>query len=234
MNKKSFLIVVAHPDDAELMFGGIISSLKQLHHIVNIVVCSNGDKCFLSNAKENDIVGVREKEQCAAARFLCVDNVVFLEYKDGNLVESTLKDSLAEIIIKFNPDYIFTHSDKEFHSDHKVVVNSLKELCNTIDQPLLKDANLRGLKFRNLIFSADITELYDSNTYIYAIDYEHFKNKIKAIALYKTQFNKKDITYKVVSLGKFLGSLINREYGEAIKFNKSQKIQRFEGFNEKY
>lgn len=128
-NFRKYLVIAAHPDDAELSTGGSIARWVREGHQVNYVVCTMGNK----GTKDPDMMPhrlaqIREKEQEAAAKVLGVNRVVFLRHQDGEL-EATMsfRNELALLIRSFQPDVIVTHDPWRhylIHPDHRAVGTS--------------------------------------------------------------------------------------------------------------
>jgi len=106
------LAVGAHPDDFELGCGGSLALFKQLGHQVNGLVLTRGE------ASGDPIV--RENEARRASALIGLDNLSF-----GNLTDTRIADGIDTIhtieneIDAFAPDFVFTHSIKDSHQDHR-------------------------------------------------------------------------------------------------------------------
>ena len=60
MNNKSIGIIVAHPDDEILGFGGIILKCIEEGHDVNILFLSTGLSSRENNTNKDDIINLRK------------------------------------------------------------------------------------------------------------------------------------------------------------------------------
>jgi LmbE family N-acetylglucosaminyl deacetylase len=122
----NYLIIVAHPDDAELGCGGSIYKWTQKGNKVNYIICTNGDKgtkdISLTSYK---LAEKREEEQKKAASILNINEVTFLRHKDGELEQSlAFRGELTLLIRKYKPEIIITHDPWRpylLHPDHRVV-----------------------------------------------------------------------------------------------------------------
>jgi LmbE family N-acetylglucosaminyl deacetylase len=105
------LVVVAHPDDPEFLFGATIASLVHDGVPVQYVVCTNGangSRDWQMPAEE--LTAVRYREQRAAAELLGVESVRFLGFPDGCLEATpTLRLAIAREIRRVKPDLVLTH-----------------------------------------------------------------------------------------------------------------------------
>lgn len=121
------LVVMAHPDDADVHCGGTIAKLVRLFGTsVVYIVCTSGDKGNLgAEVSPYQLAEHREGEQLAAADVLGVQRVIYLRHPDGELSQDkALRDEIALLIRHFKPDVVFTHDPWRFHQlhpDHRVV-----------------------------------------------------------------------------------------------------------------
>lgn len=121
-SSKIKLIIMSHPDDAELSCGGSIAKWTQTE-VVYYIIVSCGEKG--SWDKEESIFDIgkkREKEAMDAAKCLNVKKVIFLRHNDGEVAEAkTLKLELAALIRYLKPISIITHDpwSRQFHPDHR-------------------------------------------------------------------------------------------------------------------
>lgn len=105
------LVVSAHPDDPEFLFGAAVASLVSGGTVVRYVVCSDGANGSRdASAPREDVVTARYAEQRAAARELGVEEVAFLGFPDGRLSPTQeLRTAIAREIRSFRPELVITH-----------------------------------------------------------------------------------------------------------------------------
>jgi len=153
-NKQKVLLFTAHPDDAEINAGGLISRLVADGKEPRIVVVTNGingNKTVLSYNKTK-FSNIRIKSQIESANALGVlpRNIINLGIEDG-YVENNIETIKAFVkqIREFKPDIVITHSPHDSiikykngiywanHRDHRNVAQ------NVIDAvyPYSRDAN---------------------------------------------------------------------------------------------
>jgi LmbE family N-acetylglucosaminyl deacetylase len=123
---KNVLLVMAHPDDAELSSAGTVLILIEQGYEVRYVVCSTGDKGTKDTAMTPlQLAAIREQEQKEAAAVLGVQRITFLRHPDGELDRITgLRDEIALLIRNNRPDIIITHDPwrpYQIHPDHRAV-----------------------------------------------------------------------------------------------------------------
>ena len=106
------LAIGAHPDDVELGCGGALALFKKRGHDVSVLVLTRGEA-------SGDPV-VRENECKLAASIIGVDQLYF-----GNMTDTRITDGIETIrtientIDTVAPDFVFTHSPKDSHQDHR-------------------------------------------------------------------------------------------------------------------
>ena len=114
---KKMLFIVAHPDDAELSFGGTILKLKKQGCEVKVLVMTYGNS--IGNNSKRKHKKIRYNEQLNSSKYggFMVD---FLGLNDGYVINSIKnRKKLIKEILKFRPDVIFTHAKNDYHPDHR-------------------------------------------------------------------------------------------------------------------
>ena len=224
MEKHKILVITAHPDDAELMFGGTIAKYTRNGHEVEILVVTSGEVWNkIGNTNLEEVRKIRKKEAKNAAKILGVKNIHFLNLKDGKLNRYELMPILVEEIRKSNPNYILTHSQKEGHYDHKEISYSVKRVCNIdgepapIINPYLDSEYNQVTSFKGLYTSNPIKSGINSNTVYLSLKKEDVERKIEAILCHKSQFqDRKEMTDKIITEARFWGNSSNEEYSELL------------------
>lgn len=120
---KRVLGVAAHPDDLEWYAGATMARLVGEGTDVTFVLCTNGDKgSFDATARPVELSRQRQEEQRAAARYLGIRGVVFLDYPDGELTLTLrLREQLARLYRQQRPELLLAFDpwkEYEMHPDH--------------------------------------------------------------------------------------------------------------------
>jgi len=190
------MVVVAHPDDAEVGCAGSVGKWVKEGKEVTYVIVTNGDKGSGDRTMTPErLVGIREEEQRNAARVLGVERVEFLGYPDGELENSreVRRDVVAQIR-RWRPHLIVTQSPlRTFnlfasHRDHRATGEAVLDCVYPLARDHLSFPELaaRGLephKVREVYLMwqedpdmvIDITDTMDL--------------KLKALACHRSQFN---------------------------------------------
>ncbi len=107
------LFIAAHPDDGELLAGGLMARLAEAGRRVVLADATRGEMGTRGSAE------LRAEEAREAARILGVERTN-LGLPDGG-ISSNLDASVREVvkaIRQFRPLMVFTHSGRDHHPDH--------------------------------------------------------------------------------------------------------------------
>lgn len=134
------LVITAHPDDEAFYFAGTLMMLKHVGAIVQIVVCTNGDKgyypWFLVRLQDHmgsaELAKKRQGELQDACRRYGALEPKFLNLRDGRLhANQELIDLLADQIREFQPAYIMAfdpdYPPRMSHGDHRAAGAAAKQ-----------------------------------------------------------------------------------------------------------
>ena len=122
------LVVVAHPDDVDFGAGGTIATWTDEGIAVTYCIATDGDAGGFDPAVPRDqIGGIRQAEQRAAAKEVGVEDVVFLGYPDGQLTPSfDLRRDISRVIRQVRPQRLLMQSPEinwerigASHPDHR-------------------------------------------------------------------------------------------------------------------
>ena len=128
MKVERALVVVAHPDDIDFGAAGTVASWVDEGIEVTYLLCTDGDAGGFDPAvPREDIAGIRQDEQRAAAKEVGVTDVRFLGYPDGRLVPSfELRRDISRVIRQVRPQRLLMQSPEinwerigASHPDHR-------------------------------------------------------------------------------------------------------------------
>ena len=120
------LVVIPHPDDAEVWAGGTIARWARGGAEVHYVLCTDGSKGTDDpEIDPKELAGIRSREQMDAAGVLGVKNVVMLGRPDGELEDtSDFRRDLVRQIRLVKPDVVLTtepyRRNMQWHRDHRI------------------------------------------------------------------------------------------------------------------
>lgn len=112
LSAKRVMVIVAHPDDAEIQCGGTTARLVRQGTVVSYVLCTSGNRGTSDFTMTSDrLATLREAEQRSAAARLGVSDITFLRFDDGDLAYAaqSLRQELTRLIRQQRPDVVVTH-----------------------------------------------------------------------------------------------------------------------------
>jgi LmbE family N-acetylglucosaminyl deacetylase len=132
---KVAMVIVAHPDDAELGAAGTVATWVRDGWEVYYVICTDAtgggpdDATDVGPAAKRKVSETRKREQRAAGAVLGLKDVFFLDYPDGQLQPSIeLRRDLVRLLRRYRPSRVICQSPDRtwtptlfigrYHSDH--------------------------------------------------------------------------------------------------------------------
>ena len=109
----------AHPDDADIQFGGTAALFAQLGHAVKFVSVTNGDA---GHHEEGGgmLAKRRMAESDEAARRLGIDEYVVLDNHDAELQPHLhIRHQIIREIRNWDADIVISHRPNDYHPDHR-------------------------------------------------------------------------------------------------------------------
>ena len=147
----------AHPDDIEIFMYGLLSIYKKEGHEVYTMIATDGAKGGAVTGKKL----ARERVNEATKGLEKLSSPIFLNLPDGELgTELGHRKIIKENIFKIMPDLIITHSENDYHADHKSLSLITKGAVSHYI-PILYCDTLMGINF-NPTYYVDITNYYES------------------------------------------------------------------------
>lgn len=147
---QNVLVIMAHPDDAELGAGGSIARWAADGAVVRTVIVTNGDKGSKEDIPPHRVAEIREAEQLAASKVLGVKETIFLRHRDGDLEDTeALRNQFAFLIRHLKPDTVVTHDPWRLHyqhPDHQAIGHAtFKAVIYARDQHFLPELTYAGI-----------------------------------------------------------------------------------------
>lgn len=172
------MFVVAHLDDEVLGAGALIyESILSGDEVCVIILNADFEKTrremFRDIEKSHEILGITDR--------------VLLSYKNMHFHQESHREIVESIeaeILRFQPDYIYTHSDKDLHNDHRIT-----SICTQQAARLPQRHNaghpIKALLFFEVLSSTDwsLSE-FNPDTFC-GITEESMKKKIDALKVYQ-------------------------------------------------
>ncbi len=185
---RNTLVIMAHPDDAELACGGSVAKWVEEGDVYYIIASDGGKGSWDEDEAPYKVSCRREDEQKKAADYLGVKKVIFLQHSDGELENiSPLRIEFAALIRKLKPYRIVTNDPwmRMFHPDHRAnayaVIGGIMIARDWHFYPFLRELGLQPTRPKKLLLTptdnpnliVDITTTIDK--------------KIKAIGFHESQ-----------------------------------------------
>jgi len=143
--RKTVLVVAAHPDDEILGCGGTMAKLTQKGKVVTTLILGEGvtsrDEVRDRSKRENELSDLKKEAQ-EANRIVGVKDVLFGDLPD-NMFDSVPLLDVIKIVEKVKrgvkPEIIFTHSAHDMNIDHRVTYNAVLTACRPIPGETVKE-----------------------------------------------------------------------------------------------
>ena len=149
------LAIGAHPDDIEIFMFGLLTLFKERGDEVYLMIATDGS---LGGANKGELLKNKRKLETIAA-LNNLSSPVFLNIPDGELGDDPQhKKVIKENILKIMPDLIITHSQNDYHADHRslslLVSSSISHYI-----PIIYCDTLMGINFQPNYY-VDITDIF--------------------------------------------------------------------------
>lgn len=136
MAKKQLRVLVfgAHPDDCDMLAGGVAALYTQQAHHVKFVSVTNGDAGH-HEMGGGPLARRRAAEAQTAAEVIGIEYELF-DNHDGELMP-TLENryQIIRTIREFQPDLIMTHRLNDYHPDHRYTSTLVQDAAYMVTVP---------------------------------------------------------------------------------------------------
>lgn len=172
-----YMFVVAHPDDEVLGAGAYIHKLINNGHEVSVIIL-NADyektrkEMFNDIEKSHDVLGVTNRS------LFSYKNMEFYNEDHRDMVET-----IEEEIRLFKPDFLFTHYEKDLHSDHRIT-SMVTQQAARLWQRHSSGHKIKALYFFEVLSSTNWSGYeFRPDTYV-EVSEEDMEAKIEALKVY--------------------------------------------------
>lgn len=131
-----YLFIGPHPDDIEIGAGATAAKLAAQGKKICFLICTDGrfgDGNAPASVKGQQLVEMRRKEAVNSAELLGINDVRFLELRDGaGYTKNELLKGIAAVTGDFKPDIIFAPDpfvSSECHADHLTVGECARQIA---------------------------------------------------------------------------------------------------------
>lgn len=214
------LFIGAHPDDGELLAGGLIANMTRRGQRVVLIDATRGEMGTRGTVEE------RAGEAADAAAILGVqrENLALPDGGIGHDREASLR-AIVSAIRRHRPRLLFTHSDVDHHPDHNALSQIVRQAFFTANLLKYDAGHERHATRRLFYFWSHRTQLPDQLAFIADVT-DSWEQKIASIKAHRTQFAgglpdgpatylTSDIFWhRLEARFAYFGSLIGTRYGE--------------------
>jgi len=175
------LFIGAHPDDGEILAGGLMASLAEKGRRVILADATRGEMGTRGTAEE------RREEAAEAARILGVERTN-LELPDGGIgrdMEASTR-AVVRAIREFRPRLVFTHTGTDHHPDHNAIHLAVKRAVFFSNALKYDTGQERHLASRLFYFWSHRQELPPRVDFIADISHT-WEKKVSALKAHKSQ-----------------------------------------------
>lgn len=133
---KRFLIIGAHPDDADIRFGGSAVLLTRAGHVVKFVSMANGNCGHYAMSGEELAQRRYLETQASKAVSGIEDYQVVMENGDCELTpDIENRKRVIRIIREFKPDVVLSHRLCDYHADHRATAQLVQDATYLVMVP---------------------------------------------------------------------------------------------------
>jgi LmbE family N-acetylglucosaminyl deacetylase len=150
------LALGAHPDDIEIFMYGLVSIYKKKGNQVFTMIATDGAK----GGSQTDDLLIKQRAEETAAGLKNLSTPIFLNIPDSELGEDPVHQKIIkENILNIMPDLIITHSQHDYHADHRslssLIISAVSHYI-----PILYCDTLMGVNFQPNYY-IDITDHFE-------------------------------------------------------------------------
>ncbi len=218
--KSDALFFAAHPDDGEILAGGLMVKLAAAG---KKVVLADGTRGEMGTRGTPEIRAAEAEE---AAKIMGIQRTN-LELPDGGIgrdIDASIK-RIVECIREYRPRLVFTHTPGDHHPDHNAISQAVKQAFFLSNVLKYDTGQERFGPQRLLYFWSNRTHLPKKVDFIVDITGE-WEKKIEALKAHRSQvaggqeegpktYLTSDLFWhRIESRFGYFGSLINVKYGE--------------------
>ncbi len=133
---KRFLMIGAHPDDADIRFGGTAVKLAKAGHTVKFVSMCNGD-CGHYSMSGKALAERRYAETQASKAISGISEYqVMMDIHDCEITSDVeTRKRVIRIIREFAPDVVLSHRLCDYHVDHRITAQLVQDAAYLTQVP---------------------------------------------------------------------------------------------------
>lgn len=134
MNKRTVMVIGAHPDDCEIQTGGFALKCVQMGYRVIFMSATNGETGHHELSRE-DTARIRKGEfekSCSLGGIECI----VTDIPSNKITPDIMtREMFVSIIRRCKPDIIITHRLNDYHPDHRITAQLVQDSSYAIKVP---------------------------------------------------------------------------------------------------
>lgn len=115
----NILAVGAHPDDLEILCGGTLAKYAGLGHPVTMAVLTNGNM-GRPDTEPEEMARIRRAEFESSAALIGAETIWMDIDDEMSVADLDSRMNMVDVFRRSKPDVVLTHSDMDYHVDHRV------------------------------------------------------------------------------------------------------------------
>ena len=132
---KTYVMIGAHPDDPDILFGGCAIKLRRAGYRVVFISMCDGSGGHHEMTREQ--TAERRARQAQRAAATCGLEYRVLDYTDCQLEPKLeIRQDLIRLIRSLNPDVVITHRLCDYHADHRATAQLVQDASFLLAVPL--------------------------------------------------------------------------------------------------
>jgi N-acetylglucosamine malate deacetylase 1 len=136
MSAQSVAVIVAHPDDEILGFGGAMARHVDRGDDVSVLILATGlaSRDSEGSVNQNSLEELRDNAQ-SAGKIIGTWNIEFGDFPDNQMDSVSLLEvvkRVEEFIADFSPAVVYTHHAGDLNIDHRIVAQATMTACRPL------------------------------------------------------------------------------------------------------
>lgn len=216
---KSILVIAPHADDEVLGVGGTIAKKVNQGYTVYTAILTNATKGYPEKYSQERLTKVRDEAR-RANEVLGVKDVIFEDFPAPALDQYPgfrMSEAVSAILQKICPEEIYIPFRGDIHNDHKAVFDACMVAARPVGNYSVKKIYAYETMSETEWAYPFAGEGFQPNRFE-IIEEDHFKKKLLAMDVYKTQlkdFPNPRSLGALDALARYRGSTISVKYAEA-------------------
>ena len=227
MAKEDIAVIVAHPDDEVLAFGGVMCRHSERGDSVHLLIMATGlaARGSVNTIESSDLARLRDDAR-SAARILGVSQVTFGNFPDNRMDSVDLLDVIKQVelfLYETKATMVYTHHFGDMNIDHTVVARAVLTACRP--QP---GACVRRIYSGEVLSSSEYAlaeHRFQPTSYINMDDY--LERKCAAMECYRSELRAAPHPRSceaIVALARLRGSECGLKSAEALRLLREVKL----------